>query len=79
MAIDLFGFKFGKKNDNDLVQNSNKSFVEPDAYDGAQTIEETAAGGFFGQYVDFLGSAKTENDLTHKYRAMSLYHRGYCK
>ena len=73
MAIDLFGFKFGKKNDNDLVQNSNKSFVEPDAYDGAQTIEETAAGGFFGQYVDFLGSAKTENDLTHKYRAMSLY------
>ena len=55
------------------LQNSNKSFVEPDAYDGAQTIEETAAGGFFGQYVDFLGSAKTENDLTHKYRAMSLY------
>ena len=46
MAIDLFGFKFGKKNDNDLVQNSNKSFVEPDAYDGAQTIEETAAGGY---------------------------------
>ena len=73
MAIDFFGFKFGKKNEKDLVQNSNKSFVEPDTYDGAQTIEESAAGGFYGQYVDFIGSAKTENDLTHKYRAMSLY------
>ena len=73
MAIDFFGFKFGKKNETDLVQNSNKSFVEPDTYDGAQTIEESAAGGFYGQYVDFIGSAKTENDLTHKYRAMSLY------
>jgi len=73
MAIDFFGFKFGKKNEKDLVQNSNKSFVEPDTYDGAQTIEESSAGGFYGQYVDFIGSAKTENDLTHKYRAMSLY------
>ena len=73
MAIDLFGFRFGRKNEKDLVQNSNKSFVEPEIYDGAQTIEESAAGGFFGQYVDFIGSSKTENDLTHKYRAMSLF------
>jgi hypothetical protein len=72
MPLDIFGFSIGRKTDKKL-KNANKSFVEPDIYDGAHTLEDTAAGGFFGSYVDFLGTAKTENDLVGKYRAMSLF------
>jgi|TARA_R110000824_G_scaffold189398_1_gene370855 hypothetical protein len=72
MPIDIFGFSIGKKTDKKLEQ-VNKSFVEPDIYDGAHTLEDTSAGGFFGSYVDFLGTAKTENDLVGKYRAMALF------
>jgi len=72
MPLDIFGFSIGRKTDK-KIENAGKSFVEPDIYDGAHTLEDTSAGGFFGSYVDFLGTAKTENDLVGKYRAMSLF------
>ena len=76
MPVDLFGFTIGrngkltgpKPTSGDDVKPS--SFVGPDDYDGTFTVE---GGGVFGQYVDFNGGLKSENDLIGRYRSMALY------
>ena len=78
MPIDIFGFSIGKKgkesprpSTNELEKNkSYKSFVGPDEYDGSF---ELAGGGVYGQYVDFGGQIKDENDLIRRYRSMALF------
>jgi len=54
MAIDLFGFSIGRKDKEEQLEKNIKeeSFVSPDEYDGAQTLQ---TGGFLGTYVDFSG------------------------
>ena len=77
MPIDIFGFRLGRKGKEPASMQSSgfesknlKSFVPPDTDDGAAVIE---AGGFFGSYVDFNGTIKSDIDLINKYRDMSLH------
>ena len=78
MPIDIFGFSIGKKgkesprpSTNELEKNkSYKSFVGPDEYDGSF---ELAGGGVYGQYVDFSGQIRDENDLIRRYRSMAVF------
>lgn len=75
MAFELFGFSFGKKQDDPIQPNvedqkTNPSFVPPDDYDGSVVID---AGGFLSTIYDFGSSYKNENSLIQHYRSMSLY------
>jgi len=78
MPFDLFGFTIGKRGKEspkpttfeNQADKSIKSFVGPDDYDGAMTVE---AGGVFGTYIDFSGAVKNENDLVRRFRSMSLF------
>ena len=64
---ELFGFSITRlKKQSDPKQ----SFTTAPADDGTQTI---AAGGYFGQYLDMEGTAKTEQDLIRRYREISLH------
>lgn len=65
MAIELFGFQFGKKEE----QNPTvKSFAPPPNDDGAIAVSE---GGVFGTTVDIDGTAKNEAQLITRYRDMA--------
>jgi len=75
MAINLFGFSIGKKDARDTASAEDilkkpVSFVPPDYDDGATPIE---VGGYFGAYVDFDGSVKSDIELIYKYREMALH------
>ena len=77
MPIDLFGFSIGRKGkipprpqENSSGSTNLKSFVPPDMDDGATIVE---GGGFYGSYIDFDGSIKSDIDLINKYRDMSLH------
>jgi len=76
MPVEIFGFNIGKKKvteDGDVVTPSSttqKTFVSPDQYDGAFTID---AGGVFGTVVDFAGSVRNENQLISQFRNMALF------
>ena len=78
MPIDIFGFSIGRKGKeppkpttSELEKSKNvKSFVAPDEYDGSF---ELSGGGVYGQYVDFTGQIKDENDLIRRYRSMAIY------
>ena len=75
MAINLFGFSIGKKDGKDAasaeeILKKPVSFVPPDYDDGATPIE---VGGYFGAYVDFDGSVKSDIELIYKYREMALH------
>ena len=73
---EIFGFNIGKKKvteAGDVVTPSSttqKTFVSPDQYDGAFTID---AGGVFGTVVDFAGSVRNENQLISQFRNMALH------
>ena len=70
MALELFGFRIGRKEEEQKIKDENlKSFVPPSLDDGAVEI---AAGGAYGTYVDLEGSAKSEAELVTRYREMSL-------
>ena len=70
MALELFGFRIGRKEEEQKLKDENlKSFVPPSMEDGAVEI---AAGGAYGTYVDLEGSAKSEAELVTRYREMSL-------
>ena len=70
MALELFGFRIGRKEEEQKLKDENlKSFVPPSMEDGAVEI---AAGGAYGTYVDLEGSAKSESELVTRYREMSL-------
>ena len=64
---DLFGFSITRQ-----VRKADpkQGFTQPQADDGTQTI---AAGGYFGQYLDQEGTAKTEQDLIRRYREIALH------
>jgi hypothetical protein len=75
MAFELFGFSFGKRQDEPLSsdiedQKNTPSFVPPDDYDGSVVID---GGGFLSTVHDFHSQHKDENALVHHYRSMSLY------
>ena len=64
---ELFGFSITRVN---KKPDPKQSFTVPQADDGTQTI---AAGGYFGQYLDMEGTAKTEQDLIRRYREIALH------
>ena len=64
---ELFGFQITKvKKTEDPKQN----FTTSPADDGTQV---DAGGGYFGQYLDIEGTAKSEADLIRRYREISLH------
>ena len=65
MAINFFGFQFGKQEENKPL-----SFAAPVSDDGAAYIE---AGGLQGYYIDLDGTLRSDADLVKKYREMSLH------
>ena len=67
MAIELFGFKLGKAEDEKAPDEIVRSFANPVKDDGAVEI---APGGMYGTYVDLEGTAKTEAELVNRYRDM---------
>ena len=68
MAISLFGFKIGTTEDAVAKAEQIPSFVPPTRDDGAVEI---APGGAYGTFVDLEGTAKSEAELTTRYREMS--------
>ena len=64
---ELFGFSITRTK---KTADPKQSFTQPQADDGTQTI---AAGGYFGQYLDMEGQAKTEQDLIRRYREIALH------
>jgi hypothetical protein len=67
MAINLFGFTIGRKEEQ--VPKS-QSFVTPVSEDGASTV---SAGGYYGTFVDIDAAARSESDLISRYREISKY------
>ena len=66
MALNIFGFTFGRKDKDEEIF----SVVPPSVEDGATVIE---GGGLQGYYVDLDGTLRTETDMIRKYREMSLH------
>ena len=66
MAIQLFGFQIGRKEDD--LPATVQSFAPPPNTDGAINVTE---GGAFGTTVDLDGAAKNEASLVTKYREMA--------
>ena len=64
---ELFGFSITRAK---KPQDPKQSFTTPQAEDGTQTV---AAGGYFGQYLDMEGTAKSEADLIRRYREIALH------
>jgi len=64
---ELFGFSITRLK---KTADPKQSFTQPQAEDGTQTV---AAGGYFGQYLDMEGTAKTEQDLIRRYREIALH------
>jgi len=69
MAIQLFGYSFGKVEDPKKEAEQIPSFAPPPNEDGAY---EVAPGGSYGTFVDLEGTAKTEAELVTKYRDLAL-------
>ena len=59
---ELFGFSITRAK----KQASKTKLTTTQADDGTQTI----VGGYFGQYLDMEGTAKSEADLIRRYREM---------
>jgi hypothetical protein len=71
MAIELFGFRIGKTEEEiEKKAVSVPSFAPPPNTDGAL---EVAPGGAYGTYVDLEGVSKNEGELVTRYREMSMY------
>ena len=71
MAIELFGFRIGKAEEEAEKQAvAIPSFAPPPNLDGSM---EVAPGGAYGTYVDLEGTAKNEAELVTRYREMSMY------
>ena len=69
MAIDLFGFRIGRPEEETKKAEQVPSFVPPPNDQGAVDL---ALGGGYGGYVDLEGTAKSEAELVTRYREMSL-------
>lgn len=67
----LFGFKIGKRNDDDnKSEQIQASFAPPSNEDGAFTV--TSAAQFGTSAIDLDGSAKNEVELITRYREMAM-------
>jgi hypothetical protein len=64
---ELFGFSITRAK---KQPDPKQSFTAKQADDGTTTV---AAGGYFGQYLDMEGTAKTEADLIRRYREIALH------
>ena len=64
---ELFGFSITRAK---KPQDPKQSFTTPQADDGTQTV---AAGGYFGQYLDMEGTARSESELIRRYREVALH------
>ena len=64
---ELFGFQITRAK---KQPDPKQSFTAKQADDGTTTV---AAGGYFGQYLDMEGTAKSEADLIRRYREISLH------
>ena len=69
MAIELFGFRIGKADEDAKRAVQIPSFVPEQKDDGAVEI---APGGAYGTFVDLEGTAKSEAELITRYREMSM-------
>ena len=69
MAVELFGFRIGKAEDDAKRAVQIPSFVPEQKDDGAVEI---APGGAYGTFVDLEGTAKSEAELITRYREMSM-------
>jgi len=69
MAIELFGFRIGKADEDAKKAVQIPSFVPEQKDDGAVEI---APGGAYGTFVDLEGTAKSEAELITRYREMSM-------
>src|SRR5437762_155234 len=67
MALELFGFRFGRNKPDPEQQNT--SFAPEITDDGASIVQ---AGGAYGTYLDLDGSVRSEAELVTRYREMSL-------
>jgi len=70
MAIKLFGFTLGKKDQAKEQPTEQASFALPNEAmdDGAVTVQNNA---YYGTYVDLEGSVRNELELITRYREMS--------
>lgn len=64
---ELFGFSITRAK---KPTDPQQAFTTTQVDDGTQTI---AAGGYFGQYLDMEGTAKSEADLIRRYREIALH------
>ena len=64
---ELFGFSITRSK---TPTDPKQAFTTTQVDDGTQTI---AAGGYFGQYLDMEGTAKSEADLIRRYREVALH------
>lgn len=69
MAIELFGFRIGRADEDAKKAVQIPSFVPEQKDDGAVEI---APGGAYGTFVDLEGTAKSEAELITRYREMSM-------
>jgi hypothetical protein len=70
MAIELFGFRIGRANeDEEKLAQQVPSFAPPPNLDGAMEI---APGGAYGTFVDMEGTSKNEAQLVTRYREMAM-------
>ena len=65
--MELFGFKIERTK---KVPDPQQSFTPPVTDDGTSVV---SAGGYFGQYLDMEGTAKSEADLIQRYREVALH------
>ena len=73
--MDILGFSISKAKKFGLNTDDGKqaipSFIAPTDDSGASTV--TNAGGYFGSYLDFDGTAKSEVELIARYRESAAY------
>src|SRR6056300_505470 len=69
MAVDLFGFRIGRADEEQKQAIEVPSFAPEPNDDGAT---EVVSNHVYGTALDFEGTAKSEAELVTKYREMSL-------
>jgi hypothetical protein len=69
MAVELFGFRIGRADDEANQAIDIPSFAPPPNDDGAT---EVVSNHVYGTALDFEGTAKSEAELVTKYREMAL-------
>ena len=74
MALNFFGFKIGKDDEDEKAKS--KSFAIPQPDDGSFTLQ---AGGYYGDTLDFeagLQAIQNEPQLINRYREIALSPEG---